>query len=97
MASVHDHEGGSVFYTFGVRIPARKKITFAVKRRYDWSHWREIDFGGVVETAKALGIKSQSVSGWPDDVPELRAFQIEKITGGQLKADFKPAAQLQAS
>ncbi|MBU2113691.1 MAG: Cro/Cl family transcriptional regulator [Gammaproteobacteria bacterium] len=54
-------------------------------------------FGGVVETAKALGIKSQSVSGWPDDVPELRAFQIEKITGGQLKADFKPAAQLQAS
>ncbi|MDP5205839.1 Cro/CI family transcriptional regulator [Alishewanella sp. SMS8] len=47
-------------------------------------------FGGVVETAKALGIKSQSVSGWPDEVPELRAFQIEKITSGKLKADFIP-------
>lgn len=45
-------------------------------------------FGGVVETAKALGIKSQSVSGWPDQVPKLRAFQIEKITSGKLKADF---------
>jgi len=54
-------------------------------------------FGGVVETAKALGIKSQSVSGWPDDVPELRAFQIEKITGGKLKADFKPVKHQQAS
>lgn len=54
-------------------------------------------FGGVVETAKALGIKSQSVSGWPDDVPELRAFQIEKITQGKLKADFKPIQQRQAS
>lgn len=54
-------------------------------------------FGGVVETAKALGIKSQSVSGWPDEVPELRAFQIEKITGGELKADFSPVKQQQAS
>ncbi|MAD75133.1 MAG: hypothetical protein CML20_10145 [Rheinheimera sp.] len=54
-------------------------------------------FGGVVETAKALGIKSQSVSGWPGDVPELRAFQIEKITNGKLKANFKPVTDLQAS
>lgn len=54
-------------------------------------------FGGVVETAKALGIKSQSVSGWPDDVPELRAFQIEKITAGKLKADFSPVQQQHAS
>lgn len=49
-------------------------------------------FGGVVETAKALGIKSQSVSGWPEDVPGLRAFQIEKITSGKLKADFNVCA-----
>lgn len=54
-------------------------------------------FGGVVETAKALGIKSQSVSGWPEDVPELRAFQIEKITNGELKVDFSPQTQQQAS
>lgn len=53
-------------------------------------------FGGVVETAKALGIKSQSVSQWPDEVPELRALQLEKITSGKLKSDFKPAVQLHA-
>ena len=54
-------------------------------------------FGGVVETAKALGIKSQSVSGWPEDVPKLRAFQIEKITSGKLKADFNVCLEQTAS
>lgn len=54
-------------------------------------------FGGVVQTAKALGIKSQSVSGWPDEVPELRAFQIEKITSGKLKADFNVSKQSKPS
>ncbi len=43
-------------------------------------------FGGVTETAKALKIKSQAVSQWPDEVPELRAYQIEAITKGALKA-----------
>lgn len=43
-------------------------------------------FGGVTETAKALGIKSQAVSQWPEDVPELRVYQIEKVTHGALKS-----------
>ncbi|MDX1538851.1 Cro/CI family transcriptional regulator [Arsukibacterium sp.] len=50
-------------------------------------------FGGVTETAKALGIKSQAVSQWPEDVPELRVYQIEKITAGALKADQLKAVQ----
>lgn len=50
-------------------------------------------FGGVTETAKALGIKSQAVSQWPDDVPELRKYQIEKITNGTLKAEQKKTVQ----
>ncbi len=54
-------------------------------------------FGGVVETAKALGIKSQSVSCWPELIPELRAFQIEKITSGKLKANFQVGSDLNPS
>lgn len=42
-------------------------------------------FGGVLATAKALGIKSQSVSQWPETIPELRAYQIERLTHGKLK------------
>lgn len=42
-------------------------------------------FGGVLATAKALGITSQSVSQWPEEIPELRAFQIERLTKGLLK------------
>lgn len=45
-------------------------------------------FGGVVKTAEALGLKHPSVSGWPDIIPEGRAYQIEKITKGKLK--FNP-------
>ncbi|WP_445772892.1 Cro/CI family transcriptional regulator [Shewanella sp.] len=41
-------------------------------------------FGGTAATAAALKIKSQSVSGWGEDVPELRAFQIERLTNGEL-------------
>jgi transcriptional repressor of cell division inhibition gene dicB len=50
-------------------------------------------FGGVTETAKALNIKSQAVSQWPDDVPMLRAYQIEKITSGALQAEQKEDVQ----
>lgn len=42
-------------------------------------------FGGPAKTAKALGIKIGSVSGWPDIVPALRQCQIEELTGGKLK------------
>ncbi|MGI2021696.1 Cro/CI family transcriptional regulator [Shewanella glacialipiscicola] len=43
-------------------------------------------FKGKSKLAKALGINPASVSQWGDDVPELRAFQIERLTAGKLKA-----------
>lgn len=36
-------------------------------------------FGGVCKTATALGIKHPSVSEWPEIIPEVRAYQVEKI------------------
>ncbi|MGF1717294.1 Cro/CI family transcriptional regulator [Photobacterium chitinilyticum] len=42
-------------------------------------------FGSGKEVAKALGIKPSAVYQWPQQVPELRAFQLEKITNGVLK------------
>ncbi|MFC5705443.1 Cro/CI family transcriptional regulator [Aeromonas eucrenophila] len=47
-------------------------------------------FGTVTETAKALGISDVAVSKWNETIPKGRAYQIEVLTGGQLKAD--PAA-----
>ncbi|MBH3132637.1 Cro/CI family transcriptional regulator [Serratia bockelmannii] len=44
-------------------------------------------FGGVCKTAFALGIKHPSVSEWPEIIPEVRAYQVEKITNGRLKFD----------
>lgn len=36
--------------------------------------------------ARALGISHSAVSGWGEMVPEGRAFELEVITGGALKA-----------
>lgn len=47
-------------------------------------------FGGVTATAKALGISHAAVVKWGDTIPQGRAYQIEVVTGGALKAD--PAA-----
>ncbi|MGU5865580.1 Cro/CI family transcriptional regulator [Aeromonas caviae] len=47
-------------------------------------------FGGVAATAKALGISHVAVSKWGNTIPQGRAYQIEVLTGGALKAD--PAA-----
>jgi len=45
-------------------------------------------FGGVQQTADALGIRYQSVREWPEEgVPEGRQYQIQILTDGQLKAD----------
>ncbi|MCL1088045.1 Cro/CI family transcriptional regulator [Shewanella profunda] len=43
-------------------------------------------FGNKAKLAKALNISKSAITQWPDDVPALRAFQIERLTGGQLKA-----------
>lgn len=47
-------------------------------------------FGSAVALAKRLNISKQSVSKWGDRVPQRRAFEIERITNGALKADFEP-------
>lgn len=44
-------------------------------------------FGGVSGTAKALGISPASVSQWPDLIPKGRAYELEKLTEGELKVD----------
>lgn len=44
-------------------------------------------FGGTNKLAQALGCKPQAISQWRDVVPQGRAYQIEVLTGGQLKAD----------
>ena len=43
-------------------------------------------FGNKAKLAKALNISKSAITQWPDDVPALRAFQIERLTDGQLKA-----------
>ena len=47
-------------------------------------------FGSKVKLAIALGVSQAAISKWPDDVPELRAYQIERLTGGELKAIWLP-------
>ncbi|MCH4294201.1 Cro/CI family transcriptional regulator [Shewanella sp. 3B26] len=42
-------------------------------------------FGSESNLAKALGITRAAVNQWPDDVPRLRAFELEKLTEGKLK------------
>ena len=46
-------------------------------------------FKGKSKLAKALGINPASVSQWPENVPPLRAYQIEQLTQGALKADVE--------
>ena len=50
-------------------------------------------FGTAAALAKNLGISRQSVSKWGEDVPPLRAFEIERLTSGELKAEFTPPQQ----
>ncbi len=47
-------------------------------------------FGGVDKTAKALGITHVAVSKWGENIPQGRAYQVEVLTGGKLKADPIP-------
>jgi len=45
-------------------------------------------FGSQAAVARALGIEPPSVAGWgEEDVPPLRQLQLEKLSGGKLKAD----------
>jgi hypothetical protein len=48
-------------------------------------------FGSVSALAKALRVTYEAVRQW-DDVPELRQYQIERLTLGALKAEQKSQA-----
>ncbi|WP_421268419.1 Cro/CI family transcriptional regulator [Aeromonas veronii] len=50
-------------------------------------------FGTKAAIADALGIKKSAVSQWGDTIPKGRAYQIEVLTGGKLKADQHHTAQ----
>lgn len=53
-------------------------------------------FGTQEKTANALNISQVSVSRWANEIPRLRAFEIERLTDGKLKADlneFLPTAE----
>jgi len=41
-------------------------------------------FGSAKKVADALGIKPAAVSQWKEEIPPLRALQLEKITHGVL-------------
>mgnify|MGYP003691499057 CR=1 FL=1 len=41
-------------------------------------------FGGVTKLAEALGLSKGAVSQWGENIPMLRAYQIERITNGKL-------------
>lgn len=43
-------------------------------------------FGSVAALARALGITSQAVYQWGAEVPPRRAFELERITSGALRA-----------
>ncbi len=51
-------------------------------------------FGSKSAVARALGITPQAVSLWSERVPELRAYQIESLTGGRLKRDSGQTGQM---
>lgn len=47
-------------------------------------------FGGVAQTAAALGISRSAVYQWGDEVPLISALHIERITGGELSVGHMP-------
>ncbi|NMX37305.1 Cro/Cl family transcriptional regulator [Pseudomonas veronii] len=49
-------------------------------------------FKGIAPLAKALGITYEAVRQWGEEIPELRQYQLELVTDGQLKADKKKTA-----
>ena len=51
-------------------------------------------FGNIVLIANALGMTKQAVSKWGKTIPMRRAFELERITGGALKAGFTPVQTL---
>ena len=49
-------------------------------------------FGSKKKLAAALGISPSAVTMWGEEVPELRQYQIERITKGKVKRATDKAA-----
>ena len=49
-------------------------------------------YGSATKLADALGITKAAVSQWDKFVPELRALQLERLTGGELKEESRATA-----
>lgn len=49
-------------------------------------------FGSKKKLAAALGISPSAVTMWGEEVPELRQYQIERITKGKVKRVTDKAA-----
>ncbi|MBB66872.1 Cro/CI family transcriptional regulator [Alteromonas mediterranea] len=44
-------------------------------------------FGSASKLASAINVAPSAVSQWGETIPLLRAYQLEKITGGKLKVE----------
>jgi hypothetical protein len=49
-------------------------------------------FGSVADLAQALGVRVQAVYQW-NKIPLLRQMQLEKLTSGQLVADWQKGGE----
>lgn len=47
-----------------------------------------IYFGSKAEIGRVLGVSKSAISQWGNEVPPLRAYQIEQITKGKLSANL---------
>ncbi|MEL3921991.1 Cro/CI family transcriptional regulator [Aeromonas enteropelogenes] len=50
-------------------------------------------FGSAAELARSLNISEPAVSRWGETIPKGRAYQIEVLTDGKLKADSRSTPQ----
>lgn len=55
-------------------------------------------FGSVAALAAEIGVSVQAIYQWPDDVPELRGYQIRaKLAERARAADAEPATLQEAA
>ncbi|WP_192483182.1 MULTISPECIES: Cro/CI family transcriptional regulator [Cysteiniphilum] len=50
-------------------------------------------YGSQIATAKALQIATSSITTWGEFPPLIKQFEIERITNGELKADYNGPQQ----
>lgn len=44
-------------------------------------------FGSASKLADAINVAPSAVSQWGETIPPLRAYQVERLTGGKLKVE----------